>query len=120
MSHGPRLRVGLAWIAIDPPVSRFMLTWQQSEFLLKGVYLGLLVMIAWCEPTWLEIGLIALYTVAGLALFLGKAAYQKIREGFHVKGRLLGFLIFLLLENAGAVYAGILLGLSAGAATMLH
>ena len=92
-----------------------MLTWQQTEFLLKGVYLGLLVMIAWCEPTWLELGLIALYTLASVALFLGKAAYTKIREGFHVKGRLLGFLIFLLLENGGAVYAGMLIGLSFGA-----
>ncbi len=92
-----------------------MLTWQQTEFLLKGVYLGLLVMIAWFVPKWDELAIIAGFTLAGLALFLGWAAFLKIREGYRIQGRLLGFLIFLLLENTGMVYAGLLLGLSCGA-----
>src|SRR5258705_144858 len=92
-----------------------MLTWQQTEFLLKGVYLGLLVMIALLLPEWYELAMIAGFTFAGLAIFLGVAAYRKIREGYQVKGRLLGFVIFLLLENAGMVYAGLLVGLSVGA-----
>jgi tetratricopeptide (TPR) repeat protein len=91
-----------------------MLTWQQTEFLLKGVYLGLLVMIAWFVPHWDELAFIALYTLAGLSLFLGVAAVRKIREGYRIQGRLLGFLIFLLLENPGMVYAGLLIGLSFG------
>jgi tetratricopeptide (TPR) repeat protein len=93
---------------------RFMLSWQQIEFLLKGVYLGLLVMIAWFVPQWVELASIALFTLAGLVLFLGLAAFRKIREGYRVQGRLLGFLIFLLLENPGMVYAGLLIGLSFG------
>ncbi len=91
-----------------------MLTWQQTEFLLKGVYLGLLVMIAWLMPTGVELGLIALFTVGGLALFLGYAGYQKVREGYRVQGRWFGFLVFLLLECPGMVYAGLLVGLSFG------
>jgi hypothetical protein len=93
-----------------------MLTWQQTEFLLKGVYIGLLVAIALMVPTWTELGLIAAFTVGGLVLFLGVAAYRKIREGFRVSGRMLGFLIFLVLENPGMVYAGMLIGLSFGTA----
>src|SRR5262245_42542159 len=92
-----------------------LLTWNQTEFLLKGVYLGLLVSIAWLIPTVGELAMIALITVVGLGASLGIAAYQKIREGYQVKGRVLGFVIFLLLENPGMVYAGLILGLAAGA-----
>ncbi len=91
-----------------------MLTWQQTEFLLKGVYLGILVMIAWMVPRPAEIVAIAGFTLLGLVLFLGIAAYRKMREGYRVKDRWLGFLIFLLLENPGMVYAGLLVGLSSG------
>ncbi len=92
-----------------------MLSWQQTEFLLKGVYLGLLVMIAWLEPTLDELALIGLATMGGLVLFLGVAAVRKYREGFRPKGNWLGYLVFMLLENPGMVYAGVLVGLSAGA-----
>jgi tetratricopeptide (TPR) repeat protein len=91
-----------------------MLTWQQTEFLLKGVYLGILVMIAWLNPTWDDLALIGLFTLGGLVLFLGAAAIRKIREGYRVTGRWLGFLIFLLLESPWMVYAGLLIGLSFG------
>lgn len=91
-----------------------MLSWQQTEFLLKGVYLGLLVMIAWLEPDALELSTIALATVGGLVLFLGVAAVRKYREGFRPKGNWLGFLVFMLLENPGMVYAGLIVGLAAG------
>jgi tetratricopeptide (TPR) repeat protein len=92
-----------------------MLTWQQTEFLLKGVYLGLLVMIAWFVPSWDELALIALFTLSGLTVFLTMAAVLKIREGYRVRGNWAGFLVFLLLENSGMVYAGLLVGLSFGA-----
>jgi tetratricopeptide (TPR) repeat protein len=93
-----------------------LLTWQQTEFLLKGVYLGLLVMIACMvpAPTALELTLIALYTAVGLLAFLAVAGYRKIREGYRVRGRWVGFIVFLLLENPGMVYAGMLVGLSGG------
>src|SRR5947209_12403924 len=91
-----------------------MLRWEQTEFLLKGLYLGLLVLVAWQIPTWEEVGLIALYTLGGLALCLGIAGWRKHREGYRAHGRLLGFLLFLVLENPGLVYAGLVGGLAVG------
>ena len=91
-----------------------MLSWQQTEFLLKGVYLGLLVMIAWLVPDAEELAFIGLGTVGGLALFLGVAAVRKYREGFRLRGSWLGYLAFMLLENPGMVYAGLLVGLTTG------
>ena len=92
-----------------------MLSWQQTEFLLKGVYLGLLVMIAWLEPRLVDLTFIGLATLGGLVLFLGVAAVRKYREGFRPKGNWLGYFIFMLLENPGMVYAGLIVGLAAGA-----
>ena len=87
-----------------------MLTWQQSEFLLKGVYLGLLVTIAWLMPTWVDLALIGAITLLIFVLFLGVAAYKKIGQGYHVKGRWFGFVFLLLIENPVAVYSGLLVG----------
>lgn len=109
MSHGitnPPLTSNLT----QPP----MLTWNQTEFLLKGVYLGLLVMIALFVPKWDELALVAAFTLLGLTIFLGYGGFQKVREGYRINGRWLGFLIFLLLESPGMVYAGLLVGLSFG------
>jgi tetratricopeptide (TPR) repeat protein len=91
-----------------------MLSWQQTEFLLKGVYLGFLVMIAWFVPQPYELAFIALGTIGGLVLFLGVAAFRKYREGFRPKGNYLGYLLFMLLENPGMVYAGLIVGLAVG------
>ena len=88
--------------------------WQQTEFLLKGLYLGLLVLVAMHRPTWMEIGQVWACTLSGLVVCLGVAGYQKIRDGFRVQGRWGGFILFLLLENPGMVYAGILVGLTIG------
>jgi tetratricopeptide (TPR) repeat protein len=67
------------------------------------------------KPDWMKITWLALFTFGGLALALGVAAFRKLREGFRVLGRWLSFMLFLLLENPFLVYAGIVLGLSAGA-----
>jgi len=93
-----------------------MLTWNwpTTEFLLKGVYLGLLVTIAWLLPTWEELAIIGLFMLGSLLLFLGVAAYRKIQEGYRIRNNWFAFLIFLVLENPGLVYAGLLIGLSFG------
>src|ERR1043166_2534681 len=92
-----------------------MLRWEQTEFLLKGLYLGLLVLIAWQNPTPADNAWqIALYAVGGLAVCLSVAAFHKFREGYRVRGRWLGVILFLILENPGMVYTGIILGLAFG------
>ena len=91
-----------------------MLRWEQTEFLLKGLYLGLLVLVAWQIPTQAELGAVGLYTAGGLVLCLAAAAVLKFREGYRVHGKPLGFLLFLILENPGLVYMGLLIGLAIG------
>jgi tetratricopeptide (TPR) repeat protein len=86
-----------------------------TEYLLKGIFLGLLLFVALREPDWLALGLVALLTLGGLALFLCIAGYRRLREGYQVKGRFLAFLLFLILESPELVYAGILTGITAGA-----
>ncbi|HYT91359.1 MAG TPA: tetratricopeptide repeat protein [Gemmataceae bacterium] len=97
------------------------MSWQQTEFILKGIYLGLLLFVGMelnRATWWWDIGYVALWTFGGLVLFLGVAAVRKLREGYRVHGRLFAFLLFLLLENPGLVYAGIVLGLAGGAFTL--
>src|SRR5262245_12941387 len=85
------------------------------EYILKGVYLGLLIFVALQEPGWGATLGMAACTLGGLALFLGVAAWRKLKEGYHVTGRVLAFILFLLLESPFLVYAGILSGTVLGA-----
>src|SRR5262249_1779528 len=80
----------------------------QTEYILKGIYLGLLFYLALHVPDWQTLGVVALCTFGGLALGLGAAAGHKLAQGYRVGGRVLSFLLFLLLESPGLVYAGIL------------
>jgi tetratricopeptide (TPR) repeat protein len=91
------------------------MTWDRTEYLLKGIYLGLLLLVAMQGPSWRELGVVAACTFGGLVICLAVGAYHKIREGFRVAGRLPAFVLFLLLENPGMVYLGLVLGLAIGA-----
>lgn len=93
--------------------------WEQTEFLLKGIYLGLLLLVGLQGPTWAQIAVVGACMLGALALCLGVAAYRKLREGYRVRGRLAGFVLFLILENPGLVYTGLLVGLTLGAYTQL-
>src|SRR5262249_3457281 len=55
-----------------------------------------------------------------LALGLVVAAVRNLRQGYKVNGRGPAFLVFLLLESPTLVYAGIIIGLIAGAYTLRH
>jgi hypothetical protein len=98
---------------------RTSMRWEQLEFVLKGVYLGLVLVIAQQEPEWYALGLIALITLGTLGACLGVAAIRKLREGYRVRGRLFGFILFLILENPTLVYAGVIVGLWLGAYVVL-
>jgi tetratricopeptide (TPR) repeat protein len=94
--------------------------WLQTEYLLKGIYLGLVLYAALQqaalppEQAWSALVRVNLLTLAGLAVGLVIAGLTKMREGFRVKGRLLPFLLFLLLESPTLAYLGILGGTVAG------
>ena len=89
--------------------------WLHAEYVLKGIFLGLLLFVALREHDSQALGLVVLLAFGGLAVALGIAAFRKLREGYRVKGRLFAFLLFLVLESPELVYAGTLAGLIAGA-----
>src|SRR5262249_22472059 len=93
----------------------------QTEYLLKGLYLGLLLFaglvvgsIEAVGPAREALVRINLGTLGGLAAALAVAALLRLREGFRVKGRLVAFILFLLLESPLLAYVGILGGTVAG------
>jgi tetratricopeptide (TPR) repeat protein len=88
--------------------------WLQTEYIWKGIYLGLLLYAALHEPDWRSLALVNVCTLAGLLVGLGVAAARKRAQGFHVRGRVLAFVLFLLLESPTPVYAGVLAGTAAG------
>jgi tetratricopeptide (TPR) repeat protein len=94
--------------------------WLKTEYILKGLFLGLLLFVALQEAQLKEFGFAAtarvtLLALGGVVLALGVAALLKLREGYRTRGNFVAFLIFLLLESSTLVYAGSLLGLGAGA-----
>jgi tetratricopeptide (TPR) repeat protein len=93
----------------------------QSEYILKGVYLGLVLYAALhlgaAEPGRLPVDALLKVNAAalgGLLVALALAALTKLREGYRVRGRVLVFGLFLLLESPTLVYAGILIGTISG------
>jgi tetratricopeptide (TPR) repeat protein len=93
--------------------------WIQTEYVLKGIFLGLLTFAALQaagseSPDWATTGKLGLCVAGGLALALGVAAASKLRAGYEIKGRLPAFVLFLLLESSTLVYTGILVGMAAG------
>ncbi len=95
--------------------------WLPTEYLLKGVYLGLVLYAALqqaaaADHSWDALVRVNLLALGGLLLALLVAALAKMREGYRVRGRLLVFALFLLLESPTLVYAGILGGTLGGIA----
>jgi tetratricopeptide (TPR) repeat protein len=93
--------------------------WLHTEYLLKGLFLGLLLHVALREAelkefSWDNPARVGLCMAGGLALALLVAAVSKLRAGYRVAGRLPAFILFLLLESPGLVYTGVLVGLLAG------
>lgn len=88
--------------------------WVHTEYILKGLYLGLLLFAALRTQSWQATFSVALVSFSGLIIALGVAAASKFGEGYRVGGRPMAFFLFLLLECPAHVYAGILLGTAAG------
>ncbi|MFO0926687.1 MAG: tetratricopeptide repeat protein [Gemmataceae bacterium] len=106
-----------------PPPPASTMRFLQTEYLLKGVYLGLVLFAALTLatlPTDPGGGLSAaardglvrvnVATLVGLGLALLVAAALRFRDAVGAHGRLLAFVLFLLLETPTLVYTGILAG----------
>ncbi len=92
----------------------------QTEYLLKGIFVGLvlysgLLLAALPEDASTD-GLtrFQLATLAGFGLALIVAACLRFRDALRARGRFLAFLLFLLLESPTLVYVGILGGAVVG------
>lgn len=104
-----------------PPVPQAPMRWLQTEYLLKGVFLGLVFYAALLlcalppDVPWAD-GLLRWggATLAGLAAGLLLAAVLKLREGVRVNGRFVAFTLFLLLESPTLTYVGLLAGAGTG------
>jgi tetratricopeptide (TPR) repeat protein len=93
--------------------------WLQTEYLLKGVYLGLLLYAALRQGEGSGEPLVSLLkanlpVVGGFALALTAAAVIKLREGYRASGRPVVFTILLILESPQLVYFGIIGGTLTG------
>jgi tetratricopeptide (TPR) repeat protein len=94
--------------------------WFQSEYVLKGVYLGLLLYAALRQgeaagdpvPALLRANL---PVMGGFVLALTAAAVLKVREGYRVGGKPVVFALVLLLDSPTIVYMGIVAGMLVGA-----
>lgn len=92
----------------------------QTEYLLKGVYLGLVLFAALYlgtlppEETKGDLLRINLATLIGFGLALLVAALMRYREALRSRGRLIAFVLFLLLESPTLTYLGILGGTFVG------
>ena len=92
--------------------------WQYAEFIFKGIYLGMLLFVGLVlgdRGSWRDLAQVGVCTLGTVALFIGVIAVRKIREGYRVRGRFGPFVLFLVLESPGMVYAGVLLGMLLGA-----
>lgn len=90
--------------------------WAKSEYILKGVFLGLLLFVSLQKGLdWSATGRVALWLVGGFLAALIVAAVRQIKDIRGLGRNPVGFLLFLLLENPFLIYMGIVLGL-AGAA----
>jgi tetratricopeptide (TPR) repeat protein len=96
--------------------------WLPTEYLLKGVFLGLILFAALQQSapgSWQTLAQFNLFILGGLVVALAIGAVTKMREGYRASGRFLLFLLFLLLETPTLVYAGILGGAVAGVILVL-
>jgi tetratricopeptide (TPR) repeat protein len=97
--------------------------WLQTEYLLKGIYLGLVLfaaLMAAAVPPGEDGTLydclvrINVAALAGFVVALLLASLMRIREGYRIRGRVIAYVLFLLLESPTLAYLGILGGTFSG------
>jgi hypothetical protein len=74
--------------------------WAKSEYILKGVFLGLLLFVSLQKDLdWSATGRVALWLTGGFLAGLVCAAVKQLRDIKGLGHNPLGFVLFLLLEN---------------------
>ena len=95
--------------------------WAKSEYILKGVFLGLLLFVSLQKGLdWEATGRVALWLGGGFLVALVLAAGRQFRDLRGIGRNPLGFLLFLLLENPFLIYMGIVLGMAGAAIDYLY
>ncbi|MCE9531564.1 MAG: hypothetical protein K8T89_10650 [Planctomycetes bacterium] len=93
----------------------FIMRWVQSEYALKGLFLGLLLYTSLQGPDWKTTGKLALYMLAGLAGAIVIGLLRQLKDLARILKKPHAFLVFLLLENPFLIYLGLVGGLGFGA-----
>src|SRR5262249_45770282 len=95
--------------------------WAKSEYILKGVFLGLLLFVSLQKDMdWGETGRVALWLVGGVVAAPGIAPGCHSRAIKGDGGSPVGVLLFLLRENTCPIYAGIFGGLAGAAIDLIE
>lgn len=99
-----------------------MTTWHRNEYVLKGLFLGLWAFFALQVPTsrgdaWIDIAWVLGWTGLGLLIALLLGTGRLMARGAKPWQNWKAFPILVLLESPGFIYAGIMLGLTAGVFT---
>jgi tetratricopeptide (TPR) repeat protein len=95
--------------------------WAKAEYILKGVFLGLLLFVSLQKGLdWAATGRVALWLGGGFGIALVLAAAREWRNLGRLGRNPLGFLLFLLLENPLLIYCGIIFGLAGAALEYLQ
>jgi tetratricopeptide (TPR) repeat protein len=91
------------------------MNWLLTEYLLKGIFLGVLAYAALQRPSWSEAGIIGSFLTGGLLVGLALSFVTWLPRGIKVGGRFLSLIVFLILESPTLIYVGVNGGLLAGA-----
>lgn len=99
-----------------------MTTWHRNEYVLKGLFLGLWAFFALQVPAtrgdaWIDIAWVLGWTGLGLVVALLLGTGRLMARGAKPWQNWKAFPILVLLESPGFIYAGIMLGLTAGVFT---
>ena len=95
--------------------------WAKSEYILKGVFLGLLLFVSLQKGLdWEATGRVAVWLVGGFLAALILAAARQLRDIKGLGRNPVGFVLFLLLENPFLIYMGIVLGMAGAAIDYLY
>ncbi|QVL34621.1 hypothetical protein KIH39_12145 [Telmatocola sphagniphila] len=89
--------------------------WKQSEYMLKGIFLGLLLFVALEGLDWSRTGIVAACLAGGLIVGILVAIGRHLKDLRQFQGKFVAYALFILLENPLSIYAGVILGLFAGA-----